>query len=158
MPAADIVEIDLPTADDTAACALQLAPKLGAGDCILLEGNLGVGKTHFARSLIQRRLAEFGKIEDVPSPTYTLVQTYHAGPLEIWHADLYRLGSADELVELGLEEAFGSALVLIEWPERLGDMAPADALWLRFEMRGNGRVLHASGPERLLQYNRASDG
>jgi len=158
MPAADIVEIDLPTADDTAACALQLAPNLGAGDCILLEGSLGAGKTHFARSLILRRLAEFGKIEDVPSPTYTLVQTYHAGPLEIWHADLYRLGSADELIELGLEGAFGSALVLIEWPDRMGDMAPADALWIRFEMSGHGRVLHASGPERLLQYIRAFDG
>ena len=158
MPAADIVEIDLPTADDTAACAQALAPNLGAGDCILLEGNLGAGKTHFARSLIQRRLAEVGKIEDVPSPTYTLVQTYHAGPLQIWHADLYRLRSADELVELGLEEAFGAALVLIEWPDRLGDTAPTDALWLRFEIRGHGRVLHASGPERLLRYIRTFDG
>ncbi|MEK6215643.1 MAG: tRNA (adenosine(37)-N6)-threonylcarbamoyltransferase complex ATPase subunit type 1 TsaE [Boseongicola sp.] len=158
MPAADIVEIDLPTADDTAACALQLAPRLGAGDCILLEGSLGAVKTHFARTLIQRRLAEFGKIEDVPSPTYTLVQTYHAGPLEILHADLYRLGSADELIELGLDEAFGSALILIEWPDRLGDMAPTDALCLRFEFREHGRVLRASGPDRLLQYIRAFDG
>jgi tRNA threonylcarbamoyladenosine biosynthesis protein TsaE len=158
MPAADIVEIDLPTADDTAGCALQLAPILGAGDCILLEGNLGAGKTHFARSLIQRRLAEFGKIEDIPSPTYTLVQIYHAGPLEIWHADLYRLESADEMIELGLDEAFDNALVLIEWPDRLGDMAPADALWLRFEICEDGRVLRASGPDRLLQYIRPFDG
>ena len=158
MPAAEPVELHLPTADDTAACALRLAPFLGAGDCILLEGELGAGKTHFARALIQAKLAGVGLKEDVPSPTYTLVQIYDAGSLRIWHVDLYRLQSAEELVELGLEEAFGEALILIEWPDRMGEMAPADALFLRFEMRENGRKLHASGPTRLLNQLREFDG
>jgi len=158
MPAVDTVELYLPTADDTAACALRLAPDLGAGDCILLEGDLGAGKTHFARALIQGKLAEVGLIEEVPSPTFTLVQTYDAGSLAIWHVDLYRLRNADELVELGLEEAFGAALILIEWPDRLGAMAPADALCLRFEMHEHGRTLRASGPARLLKSLRAIDG
>ncbi|MGI9388900.1 MAG: tRNA (adenosine(37)-N6)-threonylcarbamoyltransferase complex ATPase subunit type 1 TsaE [Boseongicola sp.] len=151
MPAADIVELIVPTADDTVACALRLAPNVGAGDCILLEGNLGAGKTHFARALIQAKLADVGVVEDVPSPTYTLVQTYQAGLLEIWHADLYRIGSEDDLVELGLEEAFGKALILIEWPDRLGNVAPADALCLRFDLRESGRVLRATGPEHLVK-------
>lgn len=157
MPAAELVELHLPTADDTAACALRLAAILGAGDCVLLEGELGAGKTHFARALIQEMLAGVGLKEDVPSPTYTLVQIYDAGSLQIWHVDLYRLRNADELVELGLEEAFGEALILIEWPDRLGAMAPADALCLRFEMCGSGRILHASGPTRLLKYLRETD-
>ena len=157
MPAAEYVEFFFPTADDTSAFALRLAPQLGAGDCVLLEGNLGAGKSHFARTIIHEKLAEFGRWEDVPSPTYTLVQTYNAGSLEIWHVDLFRLRSADELVELGLEEAFGKALVLVEWPDRLGDLAPEDALCLRFEMPGRGRVLRASGPDRFLNILRAFD-
>ncbi len=150
MPVADIVELYLPTADDTAACAVLLAPLLGAGDCVLLGGNLGAGKTHFARALIQKRLADVGLREDVPSPTYTLVQTYTAGDLEIWHADLYRLEGTGELVELGLDGAFDAALVLIEWPDRLGARAPDDALCLCFELQETGRTLRARGPERIL--------
>ena len=158
MPAAELVELYLPTADDTAACAVRLAPNLSAGDCVLLEGDLGAGKTHFARALIQTKLADVGLMEDVPSPTYTLVQTYDAGSLQIWHVDLYRLRSADELVELGLEEAFGEALILIEWPDRLGLMAPEGALHLRFEIHDHGRSLRASGPTRLLRKLQEFDG
>lgn len=151
MPTAEIVEIYAPAVEDTMACALRLVPYVGAGDCILLEGNLGAGKTVFARALIQGKLTNSGLWEDVPSPTYTMVQTYQAGSLEIWHADLYRLGTAGDLIELGLEDAFGNALILIEWPNRLGALAPTDALCLQFEPRGSGRVLRASGPERLLE-------
>lgn len=158
MPAADAVELYLPTPDDTAACAVKLAPNLGAGDCVLLDGKLGAGKTHFARALIQKRLADVDLWEDVPSPTYTLVQTYDAGDLEIWHADLYRLESAQDLIELGFDAAFGTALVLIEWPDRLGSAVPPDALWLNFEMRGCGRALRAHGPERMLKMLRDPDG
>ena len=158
MPAVDVVDLYLPTAEDAAACAVKLAPFLGAGDCVLLEGALGAGKTHFARALIQAKLADVGLGEDVPSPTYTLVQTYNAGDLDIWHADLYRLGNANELVELGLDEAFGAALVLIEWPDRLGGAVPADALLLRFDMQGCGRTLHARGPERILKMLRGFNG
>lgn len=67
----------------------------------------------------------------MPSPTFTLVQVYDAGPLEIWHADLYRLGHVDEVVELGLDAAFATALCLVEWPDRLGPLAPEGALWFR---------------------------
>lgn len=127
----------------TAALAARLAARVGPGDTILLTGPIGAGKTHFARALIQARLAAAGIGEDVPSPTFTLVQTYSDGETEIWHADLYRLTSADEIVELGLEEAFGTAVVLVEWPDRLGDLAPPSALSVGFEMledEGSRRV------------------
>ncbi len=117
----------------TAAFARALAPGLRAGDVLLLDGQIGSGKTHFARALIQARLlADGAPAEDVPSPTYTLVQTYDTGAVEIWHADLYRLTHIDEVEELGLAEAFTEAVCLIEWPDRLGDLAPDGALVLGF--------------------------
>ena len=119
----------LHTADDTTNLALALAPLLDAGDTLLLEGPIGAGKTHFARSLIQALLPT---PEDVPSPTFTLVQTYDANGLEIWHADLYRLTHPDEVFELGLDDALETAICLIEWPDRLGSELPADALMLSF--------------------------
>jgi tRNA threonylcarbamoyladenosine biosynthesis protein TsaE len=137
----------------TAAFARALAPRLGPGDTILLEGPIGAGKTHFARALIQERLrmAAEGAVEDVPSPSYTLVQVYEAGPLEIWHCDLYRLSGTDEVAELGLDEAFVTALVLVEWPDRLGALAPPDALTLSFsapDADPGARHVAAAGPAR----------
>ncbi len=120
--------------EETALFAARLAAALGPGDTILLEGGLGAGKTHFARALIQARLANAGLAEDVPSPTFTLVQTYSDGATEIWHADLYRLSGPDEVVELGLDDALDSAICLVEWPDRLRDLRPADALTLDFQM------------------------
>lgn len=128
-PALDLM-LDSPEA--TAAFAARLAPTLGAGDVLLLEGEIGAGKSHFARALITARLAAVGLAEDIPSPTYTLVQTYVAGPLAIWHCDLYRLTGSDEAVELGLTDAFDTALCLIEWPDRLGPEAPTTAARLCF--------------------------
>ncbi|MBO6603967.1 tRNA (adenosine(37)-N6)-threonylcarbamoyltransferase complex ATPase subunit type 1 TsaE [Rhodophyticola porphyridii] len=116
----------------TAAMAARIGAELRAGDVILLAGDLGSGKTHFARALIQSRQAEHGTAEDVPSPSFTLVQTYQAGDLEIWHCDLYRLTGADDALELGLEEAFSDALCLIEWPDRLAGRWPEGAAWLVF--------------------------
>lgn len=119
--------------EQTARFAARLAPVLCAGDVLLLEGQIGSGKTHFVRALIQARLASDGApAEDVPSPTFTLVQTYDTGRIEIWHADLYRLTHPNEVEELGLAEAFTEAACLVEWPDRLGDLAPADALVLSF--------------------------
>jgi len=131
--------LHLASPEATAALAARLAPHLRGGDTLLLEGPIGAGKTHFARHLIGAlQRAAGAPAEEVPSPSYTLVQTYRAGPLEIWHADLYRLASADEALELGLDEAFGTALCLVEWPDRLGPAAPAEALTLRFDAGAAG--------------------
>lgn len=118
--------------DETDRLARALSAGLAPGDTLLLSGPIGAGKTRFARALIQARLAAEGRMEDVPSPTFTLVQTYGDGQAEIWHADLYRLGHADELVELGLDAAFEDAICLVEWPDRLGELAPEGALWIEF--------------------------
>ncbi|NNE52051.1 MAG: tRNA (adenosine(37)-N6)-threonylcarbamoyltransferase complex ATPase subunit type 1 TsaE [Sulfitobacter sp.] len=118
------------SADETARHAALLGTNLRDGDTLLLSGEVGAGKTHFARSLIQSLMAQ---PEDVPSPTFTLVQTYETKVGEVWHADLYRLTSTLEIEELGLTEAFDSAICLVEWPDRLGPLAPDDALELIFE-------------------------
>lgn len=125
----------LADADETARLGHWFAQHLRGGDSVLLEGPIGAGKSHFARSFIQARL---GCAEDVPSPTFTLVQTYEADA-EIWHADLYRLTHPDEVLELGLEDAFDSAICLIEWPDRLGRHVPKNAIRLRLEDAGAGR-------------------
>ncbi|SIO49581.1 tRNA threonylcarbamoyladenosine biosynthesis protein TsaE [Rhodovulum sp. ES.010] len=127
------ISLTLASEDATAGLADRLGELLRPGDTLLLEGRIGAGKTAFARALIgalRRRAGD--PPEEVPSPTFTLIQVYAAGPLEIWHADLYRLGHPDEVVELGLEEAFASAICLVEWPDRLGDLAPPSALTLSF--------------------------
>lgn len=136
------VSIFLPSEEDTARLGAWLAHRLQAGDCLLLEGSIGAGKSHLARALIRTRL---GRMEDVPSPTFTLVQTYQADT-EIWHADLYRLSHPDEVLELGLDEAFDHSICLIEWPDRLGKLAPADALWLTLVSEGEGRRATLSAP------------
>lgn len=124
----------LPDPAATDRLAQTLAPQLGPGDCLLLDGQIGAGKTQFARALIQYFVAE-----DVPSPTFTLVQTYDAPGFEIWHADLYRLSHPDEAIELGLTEAFDTALCLVEWPGKLGQDRPERALTLQFLPKGEGR-------------------
>ena len=126
-----ILNLTLPGPDATCRLATRLAPHLRAGDVILLSGGVGAGKTHFARCLIQSLL---DRPEDVPSPTYTLVQTYPSPAGEIWHADLYRLTDTGELFELGLAEAFETAISLIEWPDRLGPDAPGSALTLTLDL------------------------
>ncbi|HKK96866.1 MAG TPA: tRNA (adenosine(37)-N6)-threonylcarbamoyltransferase complex ATPase subunit type 1 TsaE [Marivita sp.] len=111
--------------DHTAQLAIRLGAMLKAGDVVLLSGDIGAGKSHFSRALIQSQLAE---PEDVPSPTFTLVQTYDLPDSELWHADLYRLGDPDQIVELGLLDAFDTAICLVEWPDRLAELTPDGAL------------------------------
>lgn len=134
------INISLPTPEDTRALAHCIGQVLKPGDVLLLRGQIGAGKTHFARSLIQSLQ---DTPEDVPSPTFTLVQVYDTRAGELWHADLYRLTGPDESVELGLTEAFETSICLIEWPDRLQDLVPKTALDLSFE---NG----ASDDARLL--------
>lgn len=112
----------------TIAFAHRIGPWLRPGDVLALHGDLGAGKTAFARALIQSLQAREGAAEAVPSPTFTLVQVYRAGDLVLWHFDLYRLSAPEEALELGIEEAFAEGVSLIEWPERLGTWLPDDRL------------------------------
>jgi tRNA threonylcarbamoyladenosine biosynthesis protein TsaE len=111
--------------------ASRIATACGPGDLLCLFGDLGAGKTSFARSFIR---ALTSPDQEVPSPTFTLAQTYQMGEsldsLTLWHVDLYRLSNAEEIWELGLEEAFFDALVLIEWPERALELLPVKRLEL----------------------------
>lgn len=122
--------IHLPTDAATMRLGAVLGETLAAGDALLLTGDLGAGKTTLARALVRSAIPDVG---ETPSPTFTLVQTYEADP-PIWHADLYRVADASELVELGLDEAFDEAVCVVEWPDRLGEMAPSRylAIELRF--------------------------
>lgn len=123
------LRLRLPDLAATRALAARLARLLRPGDLVALEGDLGAGKTEFARAVI-RALAGAGV--EVPSPTFTLVQRYGLPALTVVHADLYRLRDPAEVEELGLDEALEEGAVLVEWPERAGDALPADRLTIRF--------------------------
>ena len=117
----------IPLADEAATVALarRLAAVVRPHDVLALSGPLGAGKTAFARGFI-RALA--GPDEVVPSPSFTLVETYDTPLGAVWHLDLYRLATPSEVWELGFEEALQGLAVLIEWPERLGPLLPARRL------------------------------
>ncbi|MEJ0096770.1 MAG: tRNA (adenosine(37)-N6)-threonylcarbamoyltransferase complex ATPase subunit type 1 TsaE [Bauldia sp.] len=140
--------IDLPDEAATAALAEDVAARLKPGDVVALSGGLGAGKTTFARALL-RALADDPGL-DVPSPTFTLAQTYRAGRLAVTHFDLYRLASPDELDEIGFAEAAEDGAVLVEWPERAGDRLPATALDVAFVIAGAGRRAMVTGGEEIL--------
>ena len=129
----------------TAALAEDVAAILATGDVVALSGGLGAGKTTFARALI-RAAADDAELE-VPSPTFTLVQSYAAGRLMIGHFDLYRLGSAEEVDEIGLTDAASEGAVLIEWPERGEGRLPEERLTVHFEIAGDGRRAELFGSD-----------
>lgn len=131
----------LPDEAATAALGRALAGLLRPGDTVLLSGPVGAGKTHLARAVIREATGE----QDIPSPTFTLVQTYDSPASDLWHADLYRLSHPDQVLELGLADAMEQAIVLVEWPDRLGDLAPADALRISLHVSGEGREASISG-------------
>jgi tRNA threonylcarbamoyladenosine biosynthesis protein TsaE len=120
---ADIVALD--------AFAGHLAKELKPGDVIGLSGNLGIGKTVLARSIIRILAMTYEiSVPDIPSPTFTLVQQYDFPPFSIFHIDLYRIDHPKDTLELGIEEIFSNDVALIEWPDRLGLYLPPDRLQL----------------------------
>jgi tRNA threonylcarbamoyladenosine biosynthesis protein TsaE len=128
MEPTEIARLTLPSESSLCAFGACLAPLLSVGDTLLLVGEIGAGKSVLCRAIIQTRLAALNRAEDVPSPTFTVVQTYDLGTVDLWHCDLYRLERPEEGDALGLEEAYASAITLIEWPDRLGDRLPPEAL------------------------------
>ena len=132
---------------ETEELASALKENLQNGDIILLKGEIGAGKSLFARSLIQSTMDQ---VEEVPSPTFTIVQTYETKLGSIWHADLYRLTDQSEIFELGLIDAFVSEIVIVEWPERLGHLEPQDALTVEIIILENDKreVIFSSNSSR----------
>src|SRR4051812_46604341 len=123
------ITVTLPDLAATGHLAARLAPLLRPGDALLLEGPLGAGKSVFARALLRALAGDPGL--EVPSPSFTLVQSYELpGGLEAHHYDLYRLDGPGDLTELGWDEA-RQGIVIVEWPERLGDQRPEEALAVR---------------------------
>jgi len=127
----------LPDEAATKALGADLAALVRIGDFIALHGDLGVGKTALARALIQARLALYGREEEVPSPTFTLVQAYETPDLLLTHVDLYRIDRPEDATELGLADAQDEGVVLVEWPEKLGTL-PADRLDIELVLMPEG--------------------
>lgn len=123
------------------ALGAQLSRALRSGDIVTLSGGLGAGKTTLARGMVQKVLPH----ETVPSPTYTLVQTYDFPDFTLWHCDLYRLEHPDEAYELGLMDAMGEDVCLLEWPDRLGKLLPENTLKIDIAFEGDGRLVKLSG-------------
>jgi tRNA threonylcarbamoyladenosine biosynthesis protein TsaE len=135
-----MIVTELPDEQATAALASRIAALARPGDVIALQGELGTGKTMFARAFIRAR----GGGETVPSPTFTLVQIYEIGDVPIWHIDAYRLRDPDEAWELGIEDAFRDGISLIEWPERLGDLLPTRRLRISLSDAGSPNARRAT--------------
>ncbi len=142
-PAAGALSLALPDQAATEALAARLAAVLRPGDVLAMGGDLGAGKTTLARALIR---AAAGAEVEVPSPTFTLVQTYDLPVGPIWHFDLYRLSGPDEVIELGWDEARAGGIALVEWPDRLGPLLPADRLEidLSFGAEAGSRIANIS--------------
>ena len=119
----------------------RLAPYLRMGDVLALSGELGAGKTTFSRSVIQALL---GAVE-VPSPTYTLVQTYECSDFDLWHCDLYRLEAPSDVMELGLVDMEEEIVSLIEWPDKMGNYLSPQALNVYIGFHDTGRNISLSG-------------
>lgn len=135
------ITVVLPDEAATGRLAAAIAARARVGDVVALEGGLGAGKTSFARAFIRARAGD--PTLEVPSPTFTLLQTYDLPGGAVWHFDLYRLAAPEEVWELGLEEAFVEAIALIEWPERLGAALPdphLDVVLAIADLSSEGRV------------------
>lgn len=122
----DTIEIILEDQAATEDLARAIARLVRPGDAVALNGDLGMGKSVFARAFVRALTGDAD--EDVPSPTFTLVQTYEADEADVWHMDLYRLQDPEEALELGIEDAFHEAISIVEWPDRLGYYLPRHRL------------------------------
>lgn len=159
MPAA--IALALPDLAATERLGRALAALLRRGDVIALYGDLGAGKTALARALIRALPGPEGSAEEeVPSPTFTLVQSYERVPAPVWHFDLYRIEDPQEVHELGFSEVLAEGIALVEWPERLGRLLPPSALSVTLDFAGGeaengGRLARLEGgdawPERLRE-------
>jgi len=131
----------------TARLAARLAALARPGDVLALSGGLGAGKTTFARAFLRARAGD--PALEVPSPTFTLVQAYDLPGGAVWHLDLYRLSDPSEVWELGIEEALAGAILLVEWPERMGTLLPEGSLWIELGpgARAGARVAAIDAPE-----------
>jgi len=130
---------------DSLAFGARLAALVQPGDVIALSGPLGAGKTSIARGL----LSALGLQVEAPSPSYAIVQPYEPPEVRfpVLHVDLYRIEHPEEIEELGLDEARGEALLVVEWPERIGEAMWRDALWLTLDVMPDGaRALTARVP------------
>ena len=136
-------ELALPDLDATARLGASIADGLQLGDAVALWGELGAGKTTLARAI----LTALGVTEEVPSPTFTLVQSYDTHP-KVSHYDFYRLKSGRELDELGFDDALSEGAVLVEWPERAPEALPPEALHVRLGARNGARTARLTGPLR----------
>jgi tRNA threonylcarbamoyladenosine biosynthesis protein TsaE len=133
---------DVQTEADTAALGREIASHLAAGDTVTLSGPLGAGKTALTRAIIRK----LSPREEVPSPTFTLVQTYETQNFTIGHVDLYRVKVASELRELGLDEMLERGVLIIEWPDRMGAALSPDRLDIMFEaVDGEKRLMKLVG-------------
>lgn len=119
---------------ETIDFACQIAMHVKKGDIIALYGTLGAGKTAFCRGFIQ---SICGADQEVPSPTFTLLQTYEGENFPIYHFDMYRLKTNEEAYELGIEDAFSDGVCLIEWPEKIGGLLPKKHIAITFEIQPN---------------------
>lgn len=130
-------EFILPTEEDTISLAQKIARIAQKGDIFALSGTLGMGKSVFARAFVQ----ELCGVQDVPSPTFTLLQTYQTDGFDVYHFDLYRLKYPDEIFELGIEDAIYNGVCLIEWPEKMGGYLPKDVFKVNIIPDSGGRKI-----------------
>ncbi|HEY0266185.1 MAG TPA: tRNA (adenosine(37)-N6)-threonylcarbamoyltransferase complex ATPase subunit type 1 TsaE [Rhizomicrobium sp.] len=136
--------LPLPDLAATQRLGAGIAGGLSAGDAVALWGDLGAGKTTLARAILRA----LGVTEDVPSPTFTLVQSYDTPRLAVSHYDLYRLKNGREMEELGFDDALADGAVLVEWPERAPEILPPDSLHVRLSLSDGARLARLTGPVR----------
>ncbi len=147
-----MLEFICPDEKATTDLAVRVAAAAQTGDVFALYGTLGMGKSVFARAFIH----SLTEAEDVPSPTFTLLQTYEAPEFEIFHYDLYRLKSAEEVFELNIEEAMYTGVCLIEWPEKMGGYLPRGCIKMTITPEASGRkiTLDCADVKRLSRFEK----